>query len=59
MKVTVKYRGSALGQWLTVGNVSYGIMWMCRAPIRSRTLLRAKRIYEYERFGAIWLGKRC
>lgn len=41
--------------WLCCGNVSYGIEWHSKNPIRKRMLLRAKEIYENRRFGAPWL----
>ena len=49
---------SKLGQWLEVGDCDYGILWRCKRHIRSRELLRAKRRYEVECWGAPWLGRR-
>ena len=55
MRVDVEGLNSGFGIWLHVGDVWYGAGWNCRGRIRKRVLLKAKRIYQYERFGAPWI----
>lgn len=56
MRIKAEFGNMDYGSlWLICGNVSYGIEWHSKTPIRKRLLLRAKEIYEYRRFGAPWI----